>query len=261
MADTELDTFLGGAGEPAPEPQQEPAPPPEQQEPEEEAEGDPPEQEEAPEPPKPGERTVPLAALEAERAQRRDHKERAARLEGELAELRRQFDEAKRAAQQPPQQAQPPQQIDPVQDPAGYHAQVQQLMLNERLNISEMALRREIGEEKVEAVKAEFVQAMRSNPALQAQLYQQPDPYAWAAKQVEVMKLQREIGDDPAAYRAKLRAEIEAEMNAAQPAAPVAPVSPAARLAPSLANARSAAPRGSGAWAGPTPLEELFPAR
>jgi hypothetical protein len=102
-----------------------------------------------------------------------------------------------------------------VQDPAGYHAQVQQLMLNERLNISEMALRRELGPEAVEAVKAEFVQAMRSNPALQAQLYQQPDPYAWAAKQVEVMKLQREIGDDPAAYRAKLRAEIEAEMNAA----------------------------------------------
>ena len=136
--------------------------------------------------------------------------------------------------------------------------------LIERLNISEMQLRREIGPEKVDAAIAEFKQAAAQNPALIPALYQQPDPYAWMAKQVETMRLQREIGNDPSGYRAKLEAEIraklEAEMQAAQPAAP-APVSPAARLAPSLANARSAAPRASGAWAGPTPLQDIFPPR
>lgn len=253
MADNELDTFLGAEKEPVPEAPPEPAPQPEPEEIEEAPDEAPAEQDDAPPEPRPGERTVPLAALEK---QRRDHKERAAKLEGELAEVRRQFDEMKRAAQQPPpQQHQPQQPIDPVQDPAGYHAQVQQIMLNERLNMSEMQLRRELGPEAVDAAITEFKQAMAKNPGLQAQLYQQPDPYAWMVKQVEVMRFQKEVGEDPAAYKARLRAEWEAEQGAAQPAAPV---SPAARLNPSLANVRSAAPRASGAWAGPTPMDDIL---
>ena len=251
MADTELDAFLGAKNEPVPEAQPEPTPEPVEQE---QAPEEAPEQEEAPPAPepKPGERTVPLAALEAERAQRRDHKERAARLEGELAELRRQFEEAKRA---PPPQYQPPQPLDPVQQPEAFVERVQQVVLNERLNSSEMMLRREIGAEAVDAAIRDFKEAAQRDPTLFPKLYQQPDPYGWLAKHVEVLRMQREIGDDPAAYRAKLRAEIEAELNAA----PEAPrVSPAARLAPSLANARSAAPRATGAWAGPTPLEDIF---
>ena len=253
MADNELDAFLGGDKEPVPEVQPEPqAPEPEQPEEIEEAPEEAPD-EDAPPEPKPGERTVPLAALEK---QRRDHKERAAKLEGERDALLRQLEEIKRAQpQQAPQQYQPPQPIDPVQDPAGYHAQVQQIMLNERLNMSEMQLRREIGAEAVDSAIAEFKQAAAKNPALMPALYQQPDPYAWMAKQVEVMRFQKEVGEDPAAYKARLRAEWEAEQSAVQPAAPV---SPAARLNPSLANARSAAPRATGAWAGPTPLEDIL---
>lgn len=255
MADNELDAFLGGAGEPAPEAPPEPAPEPEPQEQEapEEAPEEAPD-EEAPPEPKPGERTVPLAALEK---QRRDHKERAAKLEGERDALLRQLEEIKRAQQQPAQpQYQPPQQpIDPVQDPAGYHAQVQQIMLNERLNMSEMQLRREIGAEAVDAAINEFKEAAAKDPSLFPKLYQQPDPYGWLAKQVEVMRFQREVGEDPAAYKARLRAEWEAEQAAAQPAAPAAP---AVRLNPSLANVRSAAPRSNGAWAGETPLADIL---
>jgi hypothetical protein len=256
MADTELDTFLGGAGEPAPEPQPEPAPEPtpEPEEQEEAPEEEAPEPEEAPPEPTKDGRTVPLAVLEK---QRKDHKERAARLEGELAELRRQFDEAKRTAQQPPPQYQPPPQpLDPVQDPAGFMERVQQVALNERLNTSELLLRKEIGPEAVDAAISEFKEAAKGDPSLFQKLYQQADPYGWMAKQVEVMKMQREIGSDPAAYKAKLRAEWEAERAAAAEVPP--PVSPAARLAPSLANARSAAPRATGAWAGPTPMEDIL---
>ena len=47
-------------------------------------------------------------------------------------------------------------------------------------------------------------------------------------------RLHEEIGTDPVAYEAKIRAKIEAERGADPP-----PVSPAAGLPPSLANARS----------------------
>jgi hypothetical protein len=258
MAENELDAFLGAGSEPAPEPQQAPPPEPAEPEPPDEDEGDAaePDEGDAPAPPpnpKDG-RTVPLSALEKVRE---DWKAKAVRAETERDELRRQLEEAKRVAQQPPQQPQYQQPINPAEDPAGYHALIQQTMLNERLNMSEAQLRREIGSEAVDAAINEFKQAAAKNPSLMQQLYQQPDPYAWVAKQVEVLRIQREIGDDPAAYRAKLRAELEAEL-AARGDAPMPPVSPAARLAPSLANARSAAPRSNGAWAGPTPLEDIL---
>lgn len=257
MAADDLDAFLGADKEPVPEaPPPEPTPEPEPQETEEAPQEADEEQDDAPPEPKPGERTVPLAALEK---QRRDHKERAAKLEGERDALLRQLNEIKQAQQQAPApQYQPPQPIDPVQDPAGYHAQVQQVVLNERLNVSEMMLRKELGGEAVDAAIAEFKQAMARDPSLQAKLYQQPDPYGWMAKQVEVMRFQREVGEDPKAYKERLRKEWEAEQAAMQPAAPV---SPAVRMNPSLANVRSAAPRASGAWAGETPLTELFPPR
>jgi hypothetical protein len=266
MADTELDAFLGGS-EPAsaPEPQQAPPPPepPEQDAPDED-EGDaaePDQGDDTPPEPRPGERTVPLAALEK---QRKNHQERAARLEGELAEVRRQFEEVKRAQQQQPQQQyQPPQPIDPTTHPEQFVERIQQVVLNERLNSSEMMLRREIGAEAVEAAIADFKQAAQSDPTLFPKLYQQPDPYGWLAKHVEVLRMQREIGDDPKAYREKLIAEERAKWEAeySGTAQPAAPVSPAARMAPSLANARSAAPRSNGAWSGPTPLSDLFPNR
>lgn len=256
MADNELDAFLGGDKEPAPEVQPEPQAPEPEQETQEEPQDAEPQVEDEDE----AEPTGTLAALQHERNKRRDWKEKAIRAETERDEVRKQLEAFQRAQQQPPapqpQQYQPPPQpIDPVQDPAGYHAQVQQLMLNERLNMSEMQLRRELGPEAVDAAITEFKQAAAKNPALMPALYQQPDPYAWMAKQVEVMRFQKEVGEDPAAYKARLRAEWEAEQSAVQPAAPV---SPAARLNPSLANARSAAPRATGAWAGPTPLEDIL---
>jgi hypothetical protein len=256
---TELDTFLGAGSEPAPAPEPQ-APEPDTTPVPDEAPDEtetPDEGDDAPPEPRPGERTVPLAVLEKTR---KDHKERAARLEGELAELRRQFEEAKRTAQQPPQQYQPPQPIDPVQQPEAFVERIQQVVLNERLNSSEMMLRREIGAEAVDAAIKDFKEAAKGDPTLFPKLYQQPDPYGWLAKHVEVLRMQREIGDDPTAYRAKLRAEIEAELASRgdAPLPPQAPVSPAARLAPSLANARSAAPRAAGAWSGPTPLEDIF---
>lgn len=279
MADNELDTFLGAENEPVPDAVEEllgvPSEPEQQQE-----------QAAAPEPEKTGDDDEPapvgtMAALQDERNKRRDWKEKAVRAETERDELRKQLEEAKRFAQQPPppQQYHPPQQPqqyipDPTQDPRGFIDWQQRQLLNERLNMSQIQVQREFGAEVVAAAAAEFKAAMVDNPALEAELHQQIHPYdwvmqqvqkgkpeGWLKQQVEVARMRRELEADPAGFRAKLRAEFEAEMNATQPAAPInqaAPVSPAARLNPSLANVRSAAPRASGAWAGETPLKELF---
>lgn len=206
-----------------------------------------------------GDRTVPLKAFEAVRGERKDWKEKAVRSEGVIAELQRQLEEARKPQPAPvPQNA--PQPINPVDDPQGFTARVQEVAISNKLDMSEMMLREKIGSEAVDAVIAEFKAAATANPALFAQLYQQPHPYAWAHQQVEAMRLQREIGSDPAAYKARLlaeeRAKWEAERNA-QPAAaePTRPVLPST---PSLARAPSAAQRGAVVDNVPETLAEIF---
>ena len=249
MSDTtNLDGFLGRNAEPPPpEPE---APAPEAAAPEPEAPEAPPEGE----PPAPAKdaRTVPLAALESERRARQDHKAEAARLSGELAELRRQMEESKRAPPPPPPDA--PQFIDPRENPDAFIARTQQVMVSNKLDVSEMMLRSAIGAEAVDSVIAEFKEAAAANPSLYQQLYSQPHPYDWAHKHVETLRLQRDIGSDRAGYEARLREKWEAERNGDAPP----PVSPAAGRAPSLAGVRSAAPRSAPAFSGPTPMGDVL---
>jgi hypothetical protein len=68
----------------------------------------------------------------------------------------------------------------------------------------------------------------------------------------QTAKLHDEIGTDPAAYEARLRAKWESERgNGAQP-------SPVAGMPPSLANARSSAPRSSNGFSGPLAMEDIL---
>ena len=180
------------------------------------------------------EKHVPLAALEAERRGRQDWKEKASRLEGELTELRRQAAER--------QQPQDQRQIDPIQ-------RVEQLVLNERFNNSEMYARQKYAD--LDDVLKEFGDAAKANPALSAAMMQQANPYEYAYREGKRIQMLKEVGDDPAAYRAKIEAQVRAEIG--QPAAPAQPNLPA-----SLAGARSAAPRSAPAFTGPTPLAALF---
>ena len=170
--------------------------------------------------------------------------------------LAKQLEELKRA---PAPQAQPQPQyqpINPAENPQAYHQQVQATLLNERLNMSQMMLTKELGAEKVEAAVAEFKQHAQADPRLYTQLYQQPDPYGWMASEVDRLRLIREVTTDPAGYEAKLRAKWEAE--GGTPQAPAPRVSPVAGLAPSLANVRSALPRSSAAYTGPQSLDDIL---
>ena len=180
-------------------------------------------------------RHVPLAALEAERKGRQDWKEKAIRFEEEAKQLRERMSERPQEPQQP-------------QDPL---VSLQQQMVNERFNTSEM-LARDKYADLDEAVE-QFVTAAKQNPALSAQMNAHPHPWKFAYDEGKRLKFAAEIGNDPVAYRAKLEAEIRASLQTAEPAAPAA-----ASIPQSLAGARSAGARGA-TWTGPQPLDSLFP--
>lgn len=244
---------------PAPEPQEPSKPEPQQPEPDKgktatatPEPADEPDDDDAPDA-RPGEPAVPRHALIDERNKRRDWKEKAARAEGEAAELRKQLE----ALQKPPpppqqQQQQPAQQFQftPWEvDPARRY---QEELVNEKFERSELMMRSKHGDEVVDQLINDFAQLTAQNPTLRMQLFAQRDPFGWAHKEVERQRLLREVGDDPTSYEQKLRAKWEAEMAARQPPQVALPQNtPAPAMPPSLANVRSAAPRAAPQWSGP----------
>ena len=277
MANEQLESFLASesAPAPAPEPATPAAPeaPPAASAPKPEAKPDPgakaaaakPEPEDDGEPPEPleGEPVIPRRAYEDERRKRQDWKARAVEAETKHKELMRQLEDAQRRATAPPPQPQAPPQPppDPAVDPRGFAQhlvqQQQQALLNERLNNSEMLLREKIGDEKLSEYVNEFRSMAEADPTLFGKLYSQPHPYNWLTREVDRLRLVRDVGDDPAAFRSKIEAEARAKWEAEAKAAPP-PVSPAAGLQPSLATARSVAGRSAGAWTGEPSLEDVL---
>jgi len=277
VAQTELDAFLADPAEAAAAPPEAPqaapaapeapTPPPEAKaaqaavsKPEEDTEADPPA-------PREGDEIVPRNAYEAERRRRQDWKERAVRHETEAAELRKQLDELKRAAAAPPPQApvQPlPQLPDPNVDPIGYIQQVtvrqQQAMLNERLNFSEMMVRDKIGPEKLDGYVTEFKRAMETDPTLGGKLASQAHPYAWLVKEVDRLRVLRDVGDDPASFRERLVAEARAqwEAEASAPQQPTQAQTVIANMPRSLATARSVASRSASVFTGDPSLQDVL---
>lgn len=203
-------------------------------------------------------RTVPRAALTNLRT---EWKVKYAAEQARAELLAKQLEELKRPRAEP---APPPAPVpipDFNQDPQGFiqHQAVrnQQVILNERLNMSEYMLREKIGNEAVDQYVKDFQEHAERDPSLWPKLYSQPTPYQWLTKEIDRRRLHSEIGDDVGAYRQKLiaeeRAKWEAERAQSQPPA----VSPAASLPPSLANARSVAGRGSPAWTGEPSLDDV----
>jgi hypothetical protein len=180
------------------------------------------------------EKHVPLAALEAERKGRQDWKEKAVRFEEEARQLRERMAER--------QTERPQQQMDPVQ-------QLRQEMLNERFNMSEMVARQKYPD--LDDVVKHFQEAVQANPALAMALQQNVNPYEFAYREGKRVQMLKEVGDDPAAYRAKIEAEIREQLS--KPAA-----QQSLNLPGSLAGARSSASRTAPAFTGPQPLDSLF---
>lgn len=175
---------------------------------------------------------VPIAALKDERAKRQA-------AEAELAKLR----EA---------QTKPPPMPSPVDDPEGYARHMAEVAFNERLNVSEMLIRQAHDAAAVDEAVALFGQEVEANPELGRQLRQQLHPWDWVMKRAAQTKARQEIGDDPAAYRERVRKELLAEMQAKAPEPTAQPTLPK-----SLATERNVGARTPDAYAGPPPLEQI----
>ena len=181
-------------------------------------------------------------------------------------ELQRQFEEATRRATAPlahaatrtaaAAAARPghgPAWLRPVSRPAAGRNAAQRAAEQLRND----GLREKIGDEKLAEYVEDFRQMAQADPTLFGKLYSQPNPYNWMTREVDRLRVARDMGDDPAAYRERILAEGRAQWEAEAKAAPPA-LSPAAGMQPSLATARSVAGRTAGAWTGEPSLDDVL---
>lgn len=173
---------------------------------------------------------VPIEGLLNEREKRQE-------LERRLKEIEQTQQQAKTKAP------------DMFDDPEGWQRQMEEqqrnLVLNTKLELSADYMREQLGEQFDEVAKwwASYVE---KNPHELQRGIQQPNPWRYAHQQFRKHKVMEEVGDDPAAYRERLRAEIRAEIEAEQAQAveqtAQAPASqtPKRQPPPSLANKPSA---------------------
>jgi len=143
---------------------------------------------------------------------------------------------------------------DPLEDPEGAYRTLQQTvdqrLLNERLNMSEMMHRQAKGDQAVDAAVEAWVEAVRQNPAMQQQAMQQRDPYGHVLKWHEQQTQIAEIGnldEWKARTREALKAELMAEIKATQPI-----------QQPTDMSDVPSKPPGTRGYSGPTPLDDLL---
>lgn len=173
---------------------------------------------------------------------------------GVVQELRRELRELKAAQSQ--REATPPPDI--FEDPKGYQDYVQMAVQNRvdnvKLDISEEMTRTQHGDEVVDAAFSAFQQA--SDPALHQQILNSRNPWGSLVKWHQGQELAREIGGDPAAYKAKveaeLRAKIEAEIATKQAR------DAAGKFAPSMANVTGTGGGPKTNWTGPASLSSVL---
>jgi hypothetical protein len=264
MSESQLDAFLSSGAQPpegAPERPAEPAPPERAATPEKppeapreakgEAKAPAAEPDDDPAALSTDGRSVPIDAFQRART---DWKGKVIAAETEARLLREQLEAAKKPPPAPPAAPPPFVPIDPAQDPQGYHQRVTGVVLNERLNVSEMLAVDKHGREKIDDEVGYFKKRAEGDGRLWSQLYNTPHPYQWMLDSNATARLHDEIGTDPAAYEARLRQKWEQERGNGN--AP--PVSPAAGLPPSLANVRSSGGRATNGYAGPPALDDIL---
>lgn len=200
-------------------------------------------QEPEPEPEK-EEQTVPLAALQAARDEAKTLKARLA----EFDDFKRKFEQSQQTQQQQPHP-------DLYQDPDAYRQALEQSFAAREANLiaemSERFARTQNGDEAVD----EALSAAQAAGVVD-QFRGQRDPWGELVKWHKSQRALSEIGDDPAAYRARLEQELRAKIQAELTAESV--TAAAQKGAPSLAASPNLGSRQQPAWSGPTPLDDIL---
>jgi len=135
--------------------------------------------------PPPSEDKIPLKALIEERNKRQE-------LERRIADMQAEFERSRNV--QPPQ---PPATVEEMR--------VDQMLLNERMNFSEIIARREYPD--LDEKLAAFQEEAQRNPALIAPLTKELHPWEWVYKTGAQILAVKALGDNPADALAKAREE------------------------------------------------------
>lgn len=179
---------------------------------------------------------VPLAALHEER------------------ERRKELDRRLQALEHSQKQPEPEPAPDMFDDPKGYTSYMERKAetqaRNARLDLSEDMARMHYGDEAVNAA----LEAMKPHAGtpVHRQILEARNPYAELMKWHKAQRVAAEIGDPDAwreAERAKIKAEVEAELAVKQVRG---------TPAPSLADQPNLGARKGPAWSGPTPLDKAL---
>ncbi len=219
-----------------------------------------------------GQRMVPHAALHASKEKVKRYTEQVAEFEKSMggvreqnAMLTRQVTELLQRIPQPKQeQQQAPDQFDDFPGATRHVVQPEfQRIEQQLLAIAKDTAVTRFTEEKVEEAERAFLIALEGkklDPADYQKVVGSPNRYAAAVQWHQRQLAQAEIGDDPAAFRAKLEAELREKLtaeltNGDQPQTQQRPT-----VMPSnLASARNVGNRSAGpAWSGPAPIQDIF---
>ena len=116
-------------------------------------------------------------------------------------------------------------------------------------------------EATVDEAERAFISAMQSqklDPADYQKVVGSPNRYAAAVQWFKREQAKAEIGDDVTAFRAKVEAEILAKHGINPEGQQPAAQQRAAVMPSNLAGARNVGVRSGPAWAGPTPMNDIF---
>jgi hypothetical protein len=163
-----------------------------------------------------GQKMVPQQALHASREKVKRYTEQVAAFEKQMAESNaaweRRFTQMVEAVKPPQPQQQAPDQFEDFNG-AARHAVAPQMQELSKMLMANARLTAEtrFTEEKVNAAEQAFMQAVQTQALDQAD-YQRvvnaPNRFAAAVQWHQRQEAQKEIGTDPAAYKAKVEAEI-----------------------------------------------------
>lgn len=185
-------------------------------------------------------RTVPYAAMRAEREKRQ-------RLERELEQLR----------QAKPEQDVKADQVSFYEDPERYLKQAVQSVEQQATQRIYMALEAHARETypDYDEVFEEVKEHAASNPAVAHQIFTAPNPAVAAYKLGKQLREFKQM-QDPDAYRERIRAELRAELEAERAAKEAAKAKAAAAIPPDLTDTRNA--KGGDLPAPETVFDEIF---
>jgi hypothetical protein len=179
-------------------------------------------------------------------------------------ELRKELGEVKSMVTPKPQATPAPDVFD---DPQGYQkhmqaevqnvttaarAEVQNATTAAKLEMSRFMAEEKFGKEAVDAMVAYY----NDYPEQTAAFLKAPSPFHAGMAHFNSQRVAKEIGDDPTAFREKMKAELRAEIEADMVAKQAR--DGAGKFAPSMANVTGTGGGPKTTWSGPTPLTSLI---